>query len=123
MEQEKQIAEERRKQFLRKLEQKARKAQLEAKLVSPEGEGEREALHVLLPVTGEGGVCLMELMAVPFVDGTDMLIFYTTVLEEAGPGRDALNAVLSEWNLACPMGAFGLFRADGGEQLFHKYST
>ena len=78
-------------------------------------------LRALLPVTDAGDASLMEIMVTEFEEGSDLLLFYTTMIVEIGPGYEALKEMLLDWNLRCPMGAFGIFRQ--ARQFYHKYTV
>lgn len=77
-------------------------------------------LRILLSVTERGDLCLTELVVSELGDGLDLLLFYTTVLPQIGPGYEALLSVLPDWNLLCTFGAFGVLREE--RQLYHKYA-
>ena len=77
-------------------------------------------LRALLPVTEAGEVVLMELMAGELDQEHDILIFYTTLIAEIGPGYEAFKGMLLDWNLRIPLGAFGIYRE--GRQFYHKYA-
>lgn len=79
-------------------------------------------LRMLLPAAGTGGdMALLELAVFRVDDELDLLTFYTTVLTDLDEtAAEALCAAASDWNLTAPIGAFGVYRAEG--QLYHKYS-
>lgn len=79
-----------------------------------------DTLRILVPVTDQGDVVLMELMAVALNEETELLQFYTTMVMEIGPGYEQLEQKLVEWNFLCPVGAFGIFTE--GRQFYHKYT-
>ena len=78
-----------------------------------------DTLRILLPVTEEGYPVITEVMLTEFAEDLDMLFLYSTVvpLREDAAG---LSEKLSEWNLLCPLGAYGIYAEEG--QLFHKYT-
>ncbi len=79
-----------------------------------------DTLRILLPVTEEGHPVITEIMVSEFADDLDLLHLYSTVLPKCGGNLSELQQKLSEWNLLCPLGAFGIFEEE--EQLFHKYT-
>lgn len=78
-----------------------------------------DTLRILVPVTEDGDVVLMELMVASLNEETDLLQFYTTLIMELGPGYEALSKALMQWNFLCPLGSFGIFEQE--KQLYHKY--
>ena len=42
------------------------------------------------------------------------------MIAKIGPGYEALKEMLLDWNLTCPIGAFGIYRE--GRQFYHKYN-
>ena len=80
-----------------------------------------DTLRILLPVTDEGHPVLTEIMVTEFTDDLDLLHVYSTLLLDC-ERIDELTQALSEWNLLCPLGAYGIFESDGAKQLFHKYT-
>ena len=80
-----------------------------------------DTLRILLPVTDEGHPVLTEIMVTEFTDDLDLLHVYSTLLLDC-ERLDELTQALSEWNLLCPLGAYGIFESDGKQQLFHKYT-
>jgi|GEM_PF-3491748 hypothetical protein len=111
-------------QFFEKLEAEIRKGGMETVLVPPH-DGMNETLRVLMPVTDEGDASLLEIMTVPYAEDADLLIFYFTVIAKINTGYEELLRILHEWNLHCPLGAFGVFdnEEQGVKQLFFKYSV
>ena len=79
-----------------------------------------DTLRILLPVTEEEYPVLTEVMVCSFSEDLDLLIIYTTLLTEMNEKAVDLPAKLSEWNIVCPLGAYGIFEEE--EQLFHKYT-
>ena len=78
-----------------------------------------DTLRTLLPVNNGGDVALTEILVSSFNAESDCLVFYTTMIMEIGPGYEALKEMLLDWNLACPLGSFGIFRQ--GRQFYHKF--
>ena len=81
-----------------------------------------DTLRILLPVTEEGHPVLTEIMVTEFTDDLDLLHIYSTLIVRCCDDIAALSQKLSEWNIVCPLGAYGLFEEDGMRQLFHKYT-
>ena len=79
-----------------------------------------DTLRTLLPVNEGGDVVLTEILVSEFNAESDCLVFYTTMIMEIGPGYEALKEMLLDWNLLCPLGAFGIFRP--ARQFYHKYA-
>ena len=77
-----------------------------------------DTLRTLLPVNEGHEVVLTEILVSDFNAESDCLVFYTTMIMEIGPGYEALKEMLLDWNLLCPLGAFGIFRQ--GRQFYHK---
>ena len=42
------------------------------------------------------------------------------MIAEIGPGYEALKEMTLDWNLTCPIGAFGIYRQN--RQFYHKYN-
>ena len=81
-----------------------------------------DTLRVLLPVTDEGHPVLTEIMVTEFTDDLDLLHLYSTLIVRCSDPIDALKEKLSEWNILCPLGAYGIYEENGACQLFHKYT-
>jgi len=85
-----------------------------------------DTLRILFPVTEEGHPVIAELMVTEFAEDVDLLHFYTTLIVEMNDKADNLPELLSDWNLLCPLGAYGIYvdeeDEEQGRQLFHKYS-
>ena len=79
-----------------------------------------DTLRAMLPVTDAGDCVLFELMATPFEGTTELLHLYTTLILEIGPGYEALKEIMLDWNLNCPLGAFGIYRP--ARQFYHRYT-
>ena len=81
-----------------------------------------DTLRILLPVTDEGHPVLTEIMVTEFTDDLDLLHVYSTLIVKSNEKITELSQKLSEWNIICPLGAYGIFEQDGERQLFHKYT-
>ena len=81
-----------------------------------------DTLRILLPVTEEGHPVLTEIMVTEFTDDLDLLHIYSTLIVRCNENVAELSRKLSEWNILCPLGAYGIYEADGERQLFHKYT-
>ena len=79
-----------------------------------------DTLRFLLPVTEEGDPVIMEVMVTELTDDADLLHIYSTLITALGEKAAELPQKLSEWNLLCPLGAYGIYEEEG--QLFHKYT-
>lgn len=79
-------------------------------------------LRILLPITEEGHPVLTEIMVTEFTDDLDLLHIYSTLIVKSNDSISELKQKLGEWNLLCPLGAYGLYEEDGERQLFHKYT-
>ena len=79
-----------------------------------------DTLRILMPVTAEGHPVISEFMLTELADDYHMLILYTTVLASIKANKEKLPATLIDWNLACPMGHYGVY--EEANQLYHKYS-
>lgn len=77
-----------------------------------------DTLRTLLPVDEGRDAVLTEIIVSDFNAESDVLVFYTTMILEIGPGYEALKEMLLDWNLTCPLGSFGIFRQ--GRQFYHK---
>ncbi len=107
--------------FFRKLEDLIHELDIETTYV----EGIRapqigDTLRILLPVTEEGHPVISEVMLTGFTEEADLLLLYSTVIAALSEKAAELPQKLSEWNLLCPLGAFGIYEEEG--QLFHKYT-
>ncbi len=81
-----------------------------------------DTLRILLPITDEGHPVLTEIMVTEFTDDLDLLHVYSTLIVKSNDRIAELPRKLSEWNILCPLGAYGIYEADGERQLFHKYT-
>ena len=79
-----------------------------------------DTLRVMLPIDEAGNKVLMEIMAMSYTDDAILVQIYSTMIAEIGPGYEALKEILLDWNLTCPLGAFGIYRQ--GRQFYHKYN-
>lgn len=78
-----------------------------------------DTLRTLLPMGDGSNVALTEILVSEFNAESDCVMFYTTMIMEIGPGYEALKEMILDWNLLCPLGAFGIFRQE--RQFYHKY--
>ena len=106
--------------FLKRLEEKLQRLGLKT-VVEPGGGAPQigDTLRTLLP-TGEGEAVLMEFTLTSYDERSDLLHFYTTILMHMEGEGAPLRSALLEWNILCPLGAFGIF-LEGG-QFYHKYT-
>ena len=81
-----------------------------------------DTLRILLPVTEEGHPVLTEIMVSEFTDDLDLLHIYSTLIVKCNDQIAGLPQKLSEWNILCHLGAYGIYEEDGERQLFHKYT-
>lgn len=81
-----------------------------------------DTLRILLPITEEGHPILTEIMVSEFTDDMDLLHIYSTLIVKCGDKIEELAPKLSEWNILCPLGAYGIYEEDSVRQLFHKYT-
>lgn len=79
-----------------------------------------DTLRAMVPVDQAGNRVLLEVMAIPYTEDALLLQLYSTMIAEIGPGYEALKEMLLDWNLSCPLGAFGIYRQ--GRQFYHKYN-
>ncbi len=108
------------KQFQRVLEARLKVLTLETAYFDNGPESIGDTLRVLLPVTDAGDIVLTEILVTPWVEDCNLLHFYSTIIVEIGPGYEALKEMMLDWNLACPLGAFGIYRP--ARQFYHKYT-
>ena len=80
-----------------------------------------DTLRALVPVTDDGNVALSEIIVTPWAEDSDLLHIYSTIIMEIGPGYEALKEMMLDWNLTCPLGAFGIYRP--ARQFYHKYTV
>ena len=81
-----------------------------------------DTLRILLPITEDGHPVLTEIMVTDFTDDLDLLHVYSTLIIKCNDRIAELPQTLSEWNILCPLGAYGVYEDDGEHQLFHKYT-
>ena len=77
-------------------------------------------LRAMVPVTEAGNAVLLEVMAVPLTEDAHLLQIYSTIIAEISSGYDLLKEAVLDWNLTCPLGAFGIYKPL--KQLYHKYN-
>ena len=106
--------------FLTELEALLKKMGYETALVKVEDPQLGDSLRALLPVDEAGNKVLTEVMAFPYGDRTILVQIYSTMIAEIGPGYEALKEMTLEWNLSCPIGAYGIYREN--RQFYHKYN-
>lgn len=82
-----------------------------------------DTLRILFPITDEGHPVLTEIMVTEFTDDLDLLHIYSTLILKCADRGSELLQKLNEWNLLCPIGAYGIYDEDGERQLFHKYTA
>ena len=107
--------------FQKLLEEKLHEIGLETILVEGTEEQIGDTLRLLAPLSEAGDAAIMEVMLVPYTDEADLLILYSTLFQYAPEQREALMEKLLEWNLTCPLGAFGLYMEE--RHFYHKYSV
>ena len=109
--------------FFRKLEDQLHELEIETTyLEGLRGPQIGDTLRILLPITDEGHPVLTEIMVTEFTDDLDLLHIYSTLIVKSGDNIKELPQKLSEWNILCPLGAYGIYEEDGERQLFHKYT-
>ncbi len=107
--------------FLQELDDKLTALGIETTYVEGGGPPQiGDTLRVLLPVTEEGHPVITEIMVTELADDLNMLHIYSTVIAEFNEKAPELPGKFSEWNLLCPLGAFGIYEEE--QQLFHKYT-
>ena len=79
-----------------------------------------DTVRAMLPVDDAGNMVLLEVLTAPYNEATLLVQIYSTMIAEIGPGYEALKEMTLDWNLACPIGAFGIYRRN--RQFFHKYN-
>ena len=77
-------------------------------------------LRAMLPVTDDGDCVLLEVMAAPYSEDAHLLQIFSTILTDVGPKYEALLDRMQDWNLVCPLGAFGIYKQM--MHLYHKYN-
>lgn len=106
--------------FLSELETLLKKMEYETNLVKNEDPQFGDTLRALVPVDEAGNKVLTEVMSFPYDEHALLVQIYSTMIAEIGPGYEALKEMLLDWNLTCPVGAFGIYRE--GWQFYHKYN-
>ena len=106
--------------FLNEVESLLKKMDYETAMVENEDQDLGNTLRALMPVDETGNKVLLEVMAIPYDEHAILVQIYSTMIAEIGPGYEALKEMTLEWNLTCPIGAFGIYRE--GRQFFHKYN-
>lgn len=106
--------------FFIELEELLNEIGLETAILKGDDPKLSNTLRAMAPMTEAGGHVLLEIMTVPYTDDAYLLQIYTTMLAEIGPGYDVLKDALLDWNLTCPLGAFGIYKRL--RQFYHKYN-
>ena len=106
--------------FFKELESLLKKIGLETAMMQGQEPQAGDTLRAALPVTEAGDSILLEVMAMNFVNDTVVAEIYTTILTDIRSSFEALKDNLLEWNLFCPLGAYGIYRE--GMQFYHKYN-
>ena len=106
--------------FFAELESLLKKMEYETATLEGEEIQLGNTLRAMVPVDEAGNKVLLEVMAMPFTDDALLVQIYSTMIAEIGPGYEALKEMLLDWNLTCPLGAFGIYRQ--GRQFYHKYN-
>ena len=106
--------------FLSELETLLKKMEYETAALKSEEPDLSDTLRAMVPVDENGNRVLMEFMAIPYDEDAFLVQIYTTMIAEIGPGYEALKEMTLEWNLVCPIGAFGIYRQN--RQFYHKYN-
>lgn len=79
-----------------------------------------DTLRAMVPVDEAGNMVLLEVLTGEYNENSLLIQIYTTMIAEIGPGYEALKEMLLDWNLTCPIGAFGIYRQN--RQFYHKYN-
>ena len=106
--------------FLNELEELLKKMGYQTARLAGKEPQTGDTLRAMLPVDDEGNFGLLEVMVGEYNEHTLMIQIYTTMIAEIGPGYEALKEMTLEWNLVCPIGAFGIYREN--RQFYHKYN-
>ena len=106
--------------FFEELEALLKKIGLETSTLPGEEPQLGHTLRTMMPVTEAGDKVLLEVLAAQYDEGALLLSIYSTMIAEIGPGYETLKDILVDWNLSCPLGAFGIYRAN--RQFYHKYN-
>lgn len=106
--------------FLTNLEKILKEKDLETYITDSGDPQVGKILRTLLPLTETGDMVMTEFMAAPYTDEADLIQIYSTMIMKIGPGYEALKEIMLDWNLTCPLGAFGIYRQE--RQFYHKYT-
>ena len=106
--------------FLNELEELLKKMGYQTARLDGEAPQIGDTVRVMLPVDDKGNFVLLEVLAGEYNEETLLIQIYTTMIAEIGPGYEALKEMTLEWNLVCPIGAFGIYREN--RQFYHKYN-
>ncbi len=106
--------------FLNNLEALLKKMGYETAAVKGEAPQIGDTLRAMLPVDETGNKVLLEVLVGEYNEHTILVQMYTTMIAEIGPGYEALKEMLLDWNMICPVGAFGIYRQM--RQFYHKYN-
>ena len=106
--------------FLNELEELLKKMEYETARLEGETPQIGDTLRAMVPMDDEGNMVLLEVLAGEYNEHTILIQIYTTMIAEIGPGYEALKEMTLEWNLVCPIGAFGIYRQN--RQFYHKYN-
>lgn len=79
-----------------------------------------DTLRAMVPVDEAGNMVLLEVLTGEYNENSLLIQIYSTMIAEIGPGYEALKEMLLDWNLTCPIGAFGIYRQN--RQFYHKYN-
>lgn len=106
--------------FLNELEELLKKMEYQTARLKGEAPQIGDTVRAMVPADDEGNFVLMEVLAVKYNEETLLIQIYTTMVAEIGPGYEALKEMTLDWNLTCPIGAFGIYRQN--RQFYHKYN-
>ena len=106
--------------FFTELEDLLKKTGLETAVLKGEEPQLGDTLRALMPVDEAGNKVLMEILLGQYNENTLLVQIYSTMIAEIGPGYEALKEMTLDWNLTCPIGAFGIYRQN--RQYYHKYN-
>lgn len=106
--------------FLNELEELLKKMGYQTARLEGEAPQIGDTVRAMMPVDDAGNMVLLEVMAGEYNEKTLMIQIYSTMIVEIGPGYEALKEMTLDWNLSCPIGAFGIYRQ--GRQFYHKYN-
>ncbi len=106
--------------FLNELEKLLKTMDYETARLAGEEPQIGDTLRAMVPVDDEGNKVLLEVLTGEYNEHTLLIQIYSTMIAEIGPGYEALKEMTLEWNLVCPIGAFGIYREN--RQFYHKYN-